>query len=75
MWKGINHGFNFDHNEGVNIRALLLCIGKGGDGLPLLCDFDCQAFMILAKTNGTLARKRKLGKPTCALGRKVDFAS
>src|SRR5262245_31740210 len=49
MWEGIDHGFNFAHNGGVNIRALVACVGKGGRELPLLCDFDYHAFTALAK--------------------------
>ncbi len=48
LWEGIDHGWNFDHNGGVNVRALLLCKMKGGmKPTELLCDFDWNDFHAL----------------------------
>jgi hypothetical protein len=48
MWKGVKHSFNFDHNGGVNIRALVLCKMKGKiEPHLLLCDFDEKQFVAL----------------------------
>lgn len=48
MWKGMTHPFNFDHNGGVNIRALVFCKMTGRvEPTLILCDFDEPQFITL----------------------------
>jgi hypothetical protein len=54
QWDGIDHGFNFGHNGGLNIRAMVVAKmrrAKKGRGrtVYLKCDFDCDSFMALAR--------------------------
>jgi hypothetical protein len=56
--------WNFDHNDGVNVRARVLCKMKGTlKPTELLCDFDEQDFMALpdlkVETPKDRARKRR----------------
>ena len=46
FWQGVEHSFNFDHNGGVNIRAVVLCKLRGRVmPVTLRCDFDEPQFM------------------------------
>jgi hypothetical protein len=52
LWQGIDHGFNFDHNNGVNIRAMLLCEMKGTKEPGILrCDFDWHDWQAVLEEN------------------------
>lgn len=45
MWEGVDHGFNFEHNNGVNVRALVACQMKKGTQATILCDFDEEQYL------------------------------
>lgn len=48
LWNGIDHGWNFAHNNGLNVRARLICKMKGTmEPQDLLCDFDWHDFMAI----------------------------
>lgn len=55
IWEGIDHGFDFAHNDGLNVRALLSCVGKRGEERLLRCDFDHHAFMTLVQRSAISA--------------------
>jgi hypothetical protein len=50
FWAGVKHPFNFGHNGGVNIRAILLCQMKNGKRAVLICDFDEAQFISMGLT-------------------------
>lgn len=48
FWESIAHEFDFSHNDGVNIRALVLCKMRGrAEPTCVLCDFDADDFEAL----------------------------
>jgi hypothetical protein len=50
LWEGVDHPYNFEHGGGKNIRALVECKMRGEPKpIPLLCDFDFDAFMALVE--------------------------
>lgn len=62
-WEGIDHGFNFEHNGGLNIRAMVVARMKrnrsGQDRTVYLkCDFDHDSFMAIIHEGSTAQRGR-----------------
>lgn len=59
MWRNVDHPFNFAHNDGVNIRAVVMCKMKGRqDPVYLLCDFDEADFRKLDDIPAKMLRRR-----------------